>query len=160
VSAILRNHSDRLEYLDSILRALEPQRTFLFVFEQNVFTFVLNILRSPRLYAKYWRHISFKPLPYSQYAAVLRSSEYTVDYAHPRQTGITIRCFESLGAQTKVITNNPYVIQNPAFERSLPIVYRGASDDERLRQQYVAGRGRIPPRVHRSIAEFMQELIG
>jgi hypothetical protein len=159
VSAILRNHSDRLQYLDSILRALEPQRTFLFVFEQNVFTFVLNILRSPRLYAKYWRHISFKPLPYAQYAAVLRSSEYTVDYAHPQQTGITIRCFESLSAQTKVITNNPSVTRNPAFEQALSIVYRGASDDERLRQQYAAGRGRIPPRRHRSVADFIVELV-
>ncbi len=160
VSAILRNHSDRLEYLDSILRALEPQRTFLFVFEQNVFTFVLNILRSPRLYAKYWGRISFKPLPYAQYAAVLRSSEYTVDYAHPQQTGITIRCFESLSAQTKVITNNPYVTRNPAFDEAMPIVYRDSRDDERLRQQYAAGRGQIPPRRHRSIVEFMQELVG
>jgi len=159
VSAILRNHSNRLEYLDSILCALKPQRTFLFIFEQNFFTFVLNVLRSPRLYAKYWGRISFKPLSYAQYAAVLRSSEYTVDYAHPRQTGITIRCFESLSAQTKVITNNPYVTRNPAFAQALPIVYRGAPDDERLRQQYTAGRGRIPPRRRRSVADFIAELV-
>lgn len=160
VSAILRNHSDRLEYLDSVLRALGPQRVFVYVFEQNVFTAVLNFLRSPRLYAKYWGCISFKSLPYKDYAEVLRSSEYTVDYAHPKQTGITIRCFEALSAQTKVITNNPYVSRNPAFDQMMAIVYRDSSDNERLRQQYAAERGHIPPRRHRSIVAFIQELVG
>lgn len=159
VSAILRNHSDRLEYLDSVLRVLDPQRVFVFVFEQNVFTAVLNFLRSPRLYSKYWDRISFKPLPYTDYAEVLRRSEYTVDYAHPKQTGITIRCFEALSAQTKVITNNPYVTRNAAFANAMPIVSRGCTDDAGLREAYARDRGRIPPRVVRSVAEFMDELL-
>jgi hypothetical protein len=159
VSAILRNHSDRLEYLDSVLRALRPQRAFVFVFEQNIFTAVLNILRSPYLYAKYWDRISFRSLPYSDYADVLRCSEYTIDYAHPKQTGITIRCFESLSAQTKVITNNPYVTRNPAFADAMPIVYRDSRDDEWLRQQYATERGQLPTRRHRSITDFVSELV-
>jgi hypothetical protein len=159
VSAILRNHSDRLEYLDSVLRALGPQRVFVFIFEQNVFTAVLNLLRSPRLYAKYWGRISFKSLPYTDYAEVLRSSEYTVDYAHPQQTGITIRCFEALSAQTKVITNNPYVTRNAAFVDAMPIVRRDCADDTRLRDAFTRDRGRIPPRVVRSVTDFMDELL-
>ena len=160
VSAILRNHSQRLQYVDSVLRALAPERAFVYVFEQNVFTFVLNVLRSPRLYARYWDRISFTALPYAQYAEVLRGSDYTIDYAHPKQTGITVRCFESLSAQTKVITNNPYVPRNPLFADALPIVYRGRRDDDRLARQYAAGRGRVPARVHRSIEDFVAELLG
>jgi hypothetical protein len=99
-------------------------------------------------------------LPYAQYAEVLRCSDYTIDYAHPKQTGITVRCFEALSAQTKVITNNPYVPRNPLFAEALPIVYRGRRDDDRLAQQYAAGRGRVPPRVHRSIEDFVAELLG
>ena len=160
VSAILRNHSDRLAYLDSILRVLQPQRVFLFIFEQNVFTFAFNLLRSPRLYLRYWDRISFQPLPYADYADVLRSSDYTIDYAHPKQTGITIRCFESLGAQTKVITNNPFVTRNPAFAEALPIVYRPEAGDDPLREAYAAGRGRVPPLRSRSVTDFMDELLG
>lgn len=159
VSAIFRNHSDRLAYVDSILRVLKPQRVFLFIFEQNVFTFAFNLLRSPRLYLRYWDRISFRPLPYADYADVLRSSDYTIDYAHPKQTGITIRCFESLGAQTKVITNNPFVTRNPAFAEALPIVYRPEASDEPLREAYRAGRGRVPPLRSRSVADFIAELV-
>jgi hypothetical protein len=160
VSAILRNHSDRLAYMDSILRVLQPQRVFLFIFEQNVFTFAFNLLRSPRLYLRYWGSISFQPLPYADYADVLRSSEYTIDYAHPKQTGITIRCFESLGAQTKVITNNPHITRNPAFAAALSIVYRPGEGAVALRRGYVECRGRVPPAWVRSVTDFMDELLG
>lgn len=160
VSAVLRNHSDRLVYVDAVLRVLKPQRVFLFIFEQNVFTFAFNLLRSPRLYLRYWDRISFRPLPYADYADVLRSSDYTIDYAHPKQTGLTIRCFESLAAQTKVITNNPNVTHNPAFAEVLPIVYRARQGDGGLRQAYAARRGWVPPARVRSVADFMDELLG
>ena len=160
VSAILRNHSERLAYIDSILRILQPQRVFLFIFEQNLFTFAFNLLRSPRLYVRYWDKISFKPLPYADYADVLRSSAYTIDYAHPKQTGITIRCFEALYAQTKVITNNPYVTRNPAFSDALPIVFRSEAGAADLSEAYAAGRDRVPPLRSRSVSHFMDDLLG
>jgi predicted metal-dependent peptidase len=52
------------------------------------------------------------------------------------------------------------VPRNPLFAEALPIVYQGRLDDDRLARQYAAGRGRVPPRVHRSIEDFVAELLG
>ncbi len=109
VSAVVRNHSGRLRYVDRVLRTLRPSSTFISIFELNLFTFAFNFARNPRLYWKYRRHISFKPLPYADYTRVMAESEFTIDYAHDTQTGITMRCFEAVNSKTKIITNNPYM---------------------------------------------------
>ncbi|MES3025494.1 MAG: hypothetical protein V4857_28285 [Pseudomonadota bacterium] len=158
VSAILRNHSERLQYVDQVFAATGSKNTFLYVFEQNLFTFAFNFLRSPRLYLKYWDHISFKALPYKDYIAVLKSSDFTVDYAHPSQTGITIRCFEAVSAQTKFITNNPYVLRNAWFTDANAIVFKRGGDAAELARQYQARRGLGGAAHHRSIADFLREL--
>ncbi len=159
VSAILRVHSGRLHYIDMVLKAVKPERSFLYIFELNVFTFVLNFLHSPLLYIKYWRHIHFKALPYAEYVQVLLDSEFTVDYAHPLQTGITIRCFEALSAGTKLITNNPCVLQNPMFGEENVIVFRAGGDPEKLRACWARLLGKYPMRLHREISHFISDLL-
>ncbi|MES2016810.1 MAG: hypothetical protein V4484_09955 [Pseudomonadota bacterium] len=160
VSAILRNHSERLQYVDQVLKATGSTSSYVYVFEQNLFTFALNFMKSPALYLKYWDKISFKSLPYKDYIDVLQRSDFTIDYAHPSQTGITIRCFEALSAQTKYITNNPYVSRNAQFHGDNGIVFARGGDRARLAADYAARRGKPSAVHHRSIAQFIAELTG
>jgi hypothetical protein len=159
ISAILRNHSNRLKYLDVLLTAIRPETCYIYIFELNVFTFVFNVLRSPLLYIKYWSHIHFKPLPYLDYATALRNSNFTVDYAHPRQSGITIRCFEALSAQTKIITNNRFVTRNTSFGAGNTIIFDGRNEPKDVRKQFELLRDIIPSKHDRTISEFMEELL-
>jgi hypothetical protein len=100
-------HSDRLAYADLLLRSLPAgAKSFVFLYENSVLTFLLGLLRRPRLYARLWRHISLKPLPYLQAMSALARSRVTFDYAHPEQTGITVRCFEAQSLGVAIITNN------------------------------------------------------
>lgn len=159
VSAIVRNHSGRLRYIDRVFRTLQPCSSYISIFELNVFTFVFNFLRTPLLYVKYWRQIRFKPVPYEEYSRVMAESLFTIDYAHDTQTGITMRCFEAVNARTKIITNNVYITRSPHFAPSDYVVFDDRVPrpglDEALRRAAAQPFTSHP----RTIAHFIDDLL-
>ena len=159
ISAVLRNHSNRLQYLDAVLNVLPGERTYIYIFELNMFTFVINFLRNPVLYLKYRSNIHFKSLPYRDYATVLRNSDFTVDYAHPKQSGITTRCFEALSAQTKIITNNGFVKFNAFFNHNNTIIFDGKTGLKDAQKHFQSLRDSIPPSHHRTVSDFLEDLL-
>jgi hypothetical protein len=160
ISAIQRNHSNRLAYMDRVLRALGPEDSFVFLFEKDVLTLAANALRNPVLYWRWRKHISFTPLPYEQYIEALAASDFTLDYAHPRQTGATMRCFEALAMGVKLITNNPNTARSPHFDAGNTIVYALGDEPSRLKAQVEALRDRRPEPFQRSPGQFLTEVIG
>lgn len=175
VSAVLRNHSQRLAYLDQVLAALgglgapgglAQADAFIYIYEANVMSFLANFLRHPRLYLKYRRFISRQSLPYDQYVAAIAGSAFTIDYAHPNQTGITIRCFEALSAGTRIITNNPSVLKSRLFSTDNALVFKPSpsghsqADSAPLRHQLALRSGQQPAARRRTVDDFLRELIG
>jgi hypothetical protein len=160
VSAIQRNHSQRLAYIDRVLRVLGADESFVFLFEQGLLSLAGNALRNPRLYWKWRKHISFSALPYDRYVAALAASDFTLDYAHPLQTGATMRCFEALAMGVKLITNNPYTVESPHFGEHNTIVHTLADAPCDLPAQVKELYGRRPAAVQRSSGQFLAEVIG
>lgn len=72
----------------------------------------------------------FKALPKSDLLNVVEQSKIILDAQHPKQTGLTMRTLETLGAKRKLITTNSYVKEydfyNPrnvlVVDRDNPIV--------------------------------------
>ncbi|PZX49677.1 hypothetical protein LV84_04208 [Algoriphagus ratkowskyi] len=159
ISAIVRNHSDRLKYINDVLSNLDEKNIFVFIYEQNIITFLQNFINNPLLYIKFWKHISFKPLPYKEYIRVLNESDFTIDFAHPAQSGITIRCFEALSSQTKIITNNPFVKRNKYFTENNVIIFENNSDSTILKKKFRDIESKIPVKNNRSINNFIEDLI-
>ena len=159
ISAILRNHSKRLKFLDAVLKALPNRKTFIYILELNMLTFILNFLKNPFLYMKYRSNIHFKPIPYRNYVSVLKNSSFTLDYAHPKQSGITIRCFEALSTQTKIITNNRFVKCNSFFNSSNTMIFDGEVSSKDLKKEYETLRDTIPAKHCRSVSDFLKELL-
>lgn len=159
ISAIVRNHSDRLEYIDKVLSNLKVENKFIFIYEQNIITFLQNFIKSPILYFKFWEYISFKSLPYKDYIRVLNESDFTIDFAHPAQSGITIRCFEALSSQTKIITNNPFVLRNNYFTENNMILFEKNSDSTYLKERFRKLESNIPEKHKRSINNFIEDII-
>ena len=124
-SAICRNHSNRLKYLDSVIKYFDIQQKdiVIYLFEQNIFFAVINFLSSPILYLKYKKFIHFKFLDYDNYFKIIKNSLHTIDYAHPKQSGLTMRCFEALNAKTNIITNNSYIRKSSYFINLNPKVF-------------------------------------
>ena len=159
ISAILRNHSNRLKYLDFVLNALPKGKTFIYILELNVLTFFWNFIKNPLLYMKYRSNIHFKPLPYTDYVSVLKNSSFTLDYAHPSQSGTTIRCFEALSTQTKIITNNRFVTRSSLFNEDNTVIVDEKTDVFQMRQRFHSVRNAIPTRHHRTIETFLEDLL-
>ncbi|MEO5991273.1 MAG: hypothetical protein ABIP68_06520 [Ferruginibacter sp.] len=159
ISAISRNHSQRLYFIDSILSKLPNKDNFIYIYEQNIITFMKNFISSPVLYIKYWKFIFFKPLPYKNYINILNRSNFVIDFAHPDQSGITIRCFEAQSCKTKVITNNPFVFKNPNFNTHNTILINKKGDESLLKEKYEEIKFHIPKRYNRDISEFVLDLL-
>ena len=96
----------------------------------------------------YWGHCN-----------VLNKSDFTIDYAHPKQTGITIRCFEALSCQTKTITNNDFVLNNSNFDSTNTIVFNQHTNMDDFRNKYNRIKNILPKSYNRSIGDFMTELL-
>jgi hypothetical protein len=125
----------------------------------NIFSFLENFIKHPFLYIKYNKNIHFKSLPYKDFAEVLINSNFTIDFAHPKQTGITMRCFEALSTQTKIITNNPYVNRYNHFNETNTILLYNSSDLLLLKDRYNKICGQTPVKHNRTIYNFISDLI-
>lgn len=159
VSAIVRNHSGRLMYIDKVLASVTAASTFVYIFEHNVFSLVWNFMKSPLLYLKFRKYIFFKPLPYQEYTRVLHESNFTIDFAHPSQTGITIRSFEALCANTKIITNNPNFSRYKFFNETNTILFDNMKETDRLRMQFEKIKSCTPQNHCRTVNHFVEEII-
>jgi hypothetical protein len=117
ISVIMRIHSDRLAYVDRVLRAMRGRQVFAYLYASSWLTFLLYALRAPGPAFRLRRYIFFKPLSYESAMAAIANSRATLDYAHPSQSGITVRCFEALSMGVPVVTNNPDVIRANVFPK-------------------------------------------
>jgi hypothetical protein len=109
LSVVMKIHSDRLTYVDRVLRAIPDRRTSVFLYAPNGFEMIRQALKAPGAAWRLRRHISFTPLRHAEAMAQIARSHATLDYAHPLQSGITVRCFEAQSLQVAVVTNNPHV---------------------------------------------------
>ena len=161
ISVIQKIHSDRLSYTCKVLSALQPERSYIYLHESNCVTMILNFLRHPVAYLKLRKYIHFKPLSYTGYIEVLRRSEFTLDFAHPRQSGITMRCFEAVSCGTKIITNNKHVFNSSCFNRENTIVAVGFKDiGGKIIQEYRKLLGSHTVISQRNTTDFIKEIIG
>ena len=72
----------------------------------------------------------FKPMSKALLLQLYAGSRIIIDVQHPKQTGLTMRCIETLGAKRKLITTNYYITEydfyNPdnilVVDRNLPYV--------------------------------------
>ncbi len=159
VSAIVRNHSNRIKFIDNVLVGLNEKNTFIYIYEKNIVSFAINFFKNPVLYIKYRKMIHFKTLPYDEYINVLNQSDFTIDYAHPKQTGITIRCFEASSCRTKTITNNAFVLNNLNFNSTNTVVFNQHTNMDDFRNNYNRIKNILPNLYNRSIGDFMTELL-
>ena len=160
LSIIQRVHSDRLAFADLLLKSLPATvRSFVFLYESSPLTFALGLLRHPRLYARLWPHISFTPLSYKGAMEVLGKSKVTFDYAHPQQSGVTVRCFEAQSLGVAVLTNNSEAVTCGLFAPEAIAHLPKHSDAAAVAQLVSRLLQRSPEPCCRSLADFIDDLL-
>lgn len=132
LSVVMKIHSDRLAYVDRVLASLPEGRTsFVFLYAPNWFEVVKQAVRAPGPAWRLRRHISFAPLSYADAMTAIARSQVTLDYAHPLQSGITVRCYEAQSLKVALVTNNRHVAHAEVFAKGSVATF-GLDDDTAL----------------------------
>ena len=158
-SIVMRIHSDRLVYVDQVMRALEGRPVYAFLYASSRLTFLLHMLRSPGSAFRLRRYISFKPLSYERAMEAIANSRATLDYAHPLQSGITVRCFEAIGMGVPVITNNPHVARADVFAGGSVATFPLNGKRQELERVFAKFEGHVTEPEHRTTDEFIADLL-
>lgn len=160
LSIIQRVHSDRLAFADLLLQSLPATaRPFVFLYESSPLTFALGLLRRPRLYSRLWPHISLTPLSYARAMEVLGQSRVTFDYAHPQQSGVTVRCFEAQSLGVAVLTNNREAVDCGLFAPEAIAHLPQHSDAAAVATLVSSLLQRSPEPRCRSLDDFIEDLL-
>lgn len=80
-------------------------KSFLYFFIQNRILYYYSSIREKSATAPL-REVSFSKLSTSEVTNILASSKVVLDIQHPKQTGLTMRTLETIGAGKKLITTN------------------------------------------------------
>jgi hypothetical protein len=102
-------HSDRYRFaynVKSLLGDVDNVRVFFFFYYPNklIFSVLQTLFRRFRFLSK--NEVSFSKLSSVAVSKIMNQSEAVLDYNHPGQSGLTMRTFECLGLQKKIITTN------------------------------------------------------
>ncbi len=160
LSIIQRVHSDRLRYTDLLLRSL-PVGTpaFVFLYESNPLTFLIGLMTHFSLYLRLWHYISFRPLPHDQAMQALSLSRVAFDYAHPKQSGITIRCFEAQSLGVAVLTNNSNAVASGLFAPGTIVHLPAQADPKEIAEMVRQLSRRAPAPKTRTLNDFLEDLL-
>lgn len=125
-------HSDRLKVIEAMENycAKKDLVFYHFCFLQSHFMYCYYWLTKKEFRKKSPSYFSYKSLPLSEVVDVILHSKAILDIQHPRQTGLTMRTIETLGARKKLITTNRDIVNYDFYnshniamiERDNPII--------------------------------------
>jgi len=159
VSVIQRLHSDRLQYACRLAEAVPQEQRFIFLYEWSKLTLIIGFLRSPVLYIRMRKYISMTPLSYTDAMRRMSESEVTFDYAFPRQSGITVRCFEAQSLGVAILTNNRAAVDSGVFDNGSIAHLSADADPDTVRRLLADLAARPPKPKARTLDNFLDELL-
>jgi hypothetical protein len=105
-------HSDRYRILKSVKlnSSKNNQALFFYPFFPSKILFLVKLLVDPSLWHSKLKEFKFRSLDKRSILNLFETSRAIIDIQHPRQTGLTMRTIEVLGAQRKLITTNKDIV--------------------------------------------------
>lgn len=119
ISFVGTAHSDRFLLIRNIQKYVQNKhlKTYWYLYLQNRKLFLWNKIYNPAYRKAHCCDFNYRSLQKKEVIDVIRKSKIVLDIQHPRQTGLTMRTIEVLGAARKLITTNTS-IQNYDFYKS------------------------------------------
>lgn len=112
-------HSDRYAVITGLRARLDPAiRTFWFLYLQSAWLFYAYKTIKPDMRSAKRSDFSFAPMDKHHLHETVARSIAIVDIEHPRQRGLTMRTFETMGLNRKLITTNRHVAEYEFFDRN------------------------------------------
>jgi hypothetical protein len=110
------SHSDRVFVLDCLARS--SSNFFLYLYFPSLFHWLLCFLRYPLSLIRLRQYVFFESLSGESLSSIYQCSRSVVDINHPSQTGLTMRCVESLMSGKKLLTTNLSIRDEPLYSKS------------------------------------------
>jgi hypothetical protein len=83
-------------------------------------------------------NIKNKPLKYTEFNRVVRSSKVIIDMPNINNNGLTMRTFETLSSKTKLITTNLNIINEPFYnKKNIMVVKQNQEIDEKVLLDFI-----------------------
>lgn len=124
-------HSNRYQLITSLgaeIERITGIKPFLYFYYPNRTLFAILRLVKKSFRKVRASDVHFEPVPREEYEDVQARTEIAIDICHPRQSGLTMRSVEALGAGKKLITNNKTVRRYEFFRPENCYVTEGAPD--------------------------------
>ena len=105
-------HSDRyiiIKQISSQVRRMNKQ-CYIYFFFQGRLMFYKYVLQNKESRDIDKSNVHFDSLSFQELFQLYERSKTIVDVHHPRQSGLTLRCMETLGARRKLVTTNNDII--------------------------------------------------
>lgn len=100
-------HSDRYQIVQSLIRQLPANaRTFIYLYLQAPWMYDLRIALTKTIEGAKRDEFHYAPLGKGEVLTTFFGSRSVLDIEHPNQRGATMRTFEAIGSQRKIITTN------------------------------------------------------
>lgn len=108
ISFIGTGHSDRGKIIKNIKKQCENLglKHFFYLYLQSIFVFFFYKVTKKSFKDMKSSDFSYTPVNYTGYLEILESSKVIIDIEHPKQIGLTMRTYEALGKEKKLITTN------------------------------------------------------
>ncbi|WP_458128150.1 hypothetical protein [Pseudomonas sp. Z2-11] len=126
VSFIGTAHTDRSAIVQKVKRTLDASaRTYFYLYLQAKWVFWLYRFTNSSFKNASVSDFKYDSIDKSTVQSVFNSSICILDIEHPKQTGLTMRTLETLGARKKLITTNQDVIHYDFFDiRNICVIDR------------------------------------
>lgn len=111
-------HSDRYEVISRLRAAIDPNLpSFWYLYLQSNWLFTVYKVIKPGMRVARRSDFRFDPMDKQALKHVVEQSLAIIDIEHPRQRGLTMRTFETMGLSRKLITTNRHIAEYDFFDR-------------------------------------------
>ena len=120
-------HSDRWIFLKEIKEQAEKQNLHLYyyLFIQSPIVFFARKIFDKRLRSLAFKDVRIHSIAKTKIIELLKSTKVVIDIQHPKQTGLTMRTIEIIGARKKLLTTNHTIVNYDFFsENNVAIIDR------------------------------------
>lgn len=126
ISFIGTAHTDRFSVVSKISKSFTPEiRSFWYLFLQAKWVFWLYLFTNSSFRNAKLSDFKFQPLTKHTVQGFFNSSKAILDIEHPKQTGLTMRTLETIGAKKKLVTTNQNVKYYDFYdERNICVIDR------------------------------------
>lgn len=122
ISFIGTMHSDRYLFIKKIQNAFDNKNFYWYFYLQAKWVFYLYKIIKPAMHFAKISEFKFSSISKEEVKKIFTLSKCILDIEHPGQNGLTMRTFEAMGSNKKIITTNKSILSYDFYDSNNVLV--------------------------------------